>query len=255
MRLATSEYGSGFPLLVMHGLFGSRDNWHTIATRLSDLRRVITIDLPNHGESPHGDEFDYDVMVDAVVDTASALGTEGFDLLGHSMGGKAAMRLAERRPDLVSRLVVVDIAPVDYPEHSHANIIKAMRDTDLSRVSSRRDADAQMKAAVPNGAVRAFLLKNLVKSGDNYSWRLNIDAIESNYEALRGYPDDADVCETPALFVAGSRSDYIGSREREVIRRLFPRSEVQDMDGAGHWLHAERQDEFVDRVRRFLEDA
>lgn len=253
MVLAVSEFGEGRALLVLHGLFGSRDNWHTVATRLSDARHVVTVDLPNHGDSPHADSFDYDVMAQAVGDTAERLGLRQFDLLGHSMGGKAAMRYAQRYPTRVSSLVVADIAPVDYPSHSHADIIAGMRGVRLEDVSSRRDADAQMAEHIPNRAIRSFLLKNLVRSDGRYSWRLNIDAIESNYREIRGYPADGEPYDGPSLFIAGERSDYIGGREREAIAAEFPAAEVETISGAGHWLHAERQDEFVHLVRGFLQ--
>jgi esterase len=252
MRLETSEYGSGDPLVILHGLFGSRDNWHTVATRLADVRRVLTMDLPNHGESPHIDRFDYDLMAEAVRDTLAHFGVEECEMLGHSMGGKAAMRFAQLYPDRLSRLIVADIAPVDYPSHSHVGILKAMRNVDLHSVGSRRDADEQMKHEIPNKAIRAFLLKNLVKSDGGYSWRLNIDAIEASYEKLRGFPSEGDRFAGPCLFLGGERSDYIGSAERDAISSIFPSAEVQVIEGAGHWLHAEKQDEFVARVRDFL---
>lgn len=254
MVLAVSEFGDGRPLVILHGLFGSRDNWHTIANRLADIRRVVTVDLPNHGDSPHIDAFDYDVMAQAVRDTAERLELEGLDLMGHSMGGKAAMRFAQRFPEHVSSLVIVDIAPIDYPTHSHAEIIAGMRAVRLHEVDSRRDADVQMAERIPNKAIRSFLLKNLVRTNDRYAWRLNIDAIESNYQAIRGYPKDGKPFEGRSLFIAGERSDYINARAREAIVALVPNAEVSTISGAGHWLHSERQDEFVDRLRKFLQE-
>lgn len=255
MRPATSEYGEGRPLIILHGLFGSRDNWHTVATRLADIRRVITVDLPNHGESPHTTRFDYDSMAAAVAETLDGLSIRDCDLMGHSLGGKAAMRFAQHHAERLGALIVVDIAPVDYPHHSHANIIEALRSVDPTTVSSRRDADEQMARSIGSRAIRAFLLKNLVKANDEYAWRLNIDAIESNYTAIRSFPSDRIRYEGPCLFLRGDRSDYVGEREKTVIEAMFPRADVRTIRGAGHWLHAEKQDEFVREVRDFLQNS
>jgi pimeloyl-ACP methyl ester carboxylesterase len=164
------------------------------------------------------------------------------------------MRFAQRFSEHVSSLVIADIAPIDYPTHSHAEIIAGMRAVRLQEVSSRRDADAQMAERIPNRAIRSFLLKNLVRTNDQYSWRLNIDAIESNYQEIRGYPEDGEPFDGPSFFIAGERSDYIDERAREAIAALAPNAGVSTISGAGHWLHAERQDEFVRRVREFLQE-
>jgi len=253
LSLNAVEYGSGPPLAILHGLFGAGRNWAAIAQRLAERRRVIALDLRNHGASPWADSMNYAEMAEDVRHTLHALGHRRFALLGHSMGGKVAMIAALLHGDEVERLVVADIAPVAYPPR-HLGHVKAMRGLDLAGLSRRSEADARLAAAVPDPTERAFLLQNLVFNGPEARWRLNFAAIEGEMPALAGFPPmAADAAyDGPALFVAGGRSDYLRPEHEPEIRRLFPNAPIERIADSGHWLHAERPKDFLDLVEPFL---
>ena len=253
IRLAAVEYGSGPVLAILHGLFGSARNWDSISRRLAAKRRVVAFDLRNHGASDWADDMDYRAMAEDIRAALHARGHDRYALLGHSMGGKAAMIAALCHSDEVERLVVVDIAPVEYAAH-HLGFVRAMRDLDLSTVTRRGEADARLAADVPDAAERGFLLQNLVFENGRPRWRLNLDAIERDMPALVGFPriDPGTVYPGPALFVAGKRSEYVRADSEPAIRRLFPVAEIRHIENAGHWLHAEQPDAFVAIVEPFL---
>ncbi|MFW5654845.1 MAG: alpha/beta fold hydrolase [Roseicyclus sp.] len=249
--LHTMTYGDDAtapPILIAHGLFGSARNWGVIARRLAAGRRVLAVDMRNHGDSPWEERHGY---ADLAGDLGEVIAAHGgvADVLGHSMGGKAAMALALGHPDSVRRLVVADIAPVAYG-HTQRHLIDAMRAVDLSAVATRRDADAQLRAAVPEESVRAFLLQSLDVSARR--WRMNLDALSAEMPAILGWPDPPGRFDGPALFLSGAASDYVLPDHRPEIRRLFPNAKFAKIPGAGHWLHAEKPREFEAAVRAFL---
>ena len=256
LRLAAVEYGNGPVLAILHGLFGAGRNWATIAQRLAARRRVIALDLRNHGASPWAEAMDYDQMADDVRATLQALGHRRFGLIGHSMGGKAAMMAALRHAEDVERLVVVDIAPVAYPPR-HLEHVQAMQALDIGRLTRRSEADAQLAAAVADPAERAFLLQNLVLNDGPPRWRLNLAAIERQMTLLAGFPavPQGAVYRGPALFVAGGRSNYLLPAHEADIRGLFPQARIARIPDAGHWLHAEQPQAFLDLVEPFLAAA
>lgn len=238
-------------LLIAHGLFGSARNWGAIARRLAEDRQVIAVDMRNHGESPRASSQTYPEMA---ADLAEVIRAEGApcDVMGHSMGGKAAMVLALTQGALVNRLVVADIAPVAYG-HSHAGLITAMRGLDLRRLDSRGEADRRLAASVPDAGVRAFLLQSLDLAADPPRWRLGLDVLEAAMDGLTGWPEVAGRFDGPTLFLAGALSDYVRPEHRATILRLFPNARQAKIPGAGHWLHAERPREFEAAVRAFLD--
>lgn len=240
------------PLLIVHGLFGSARNWGAIAKRLSADRPVIAVDMRNHGQSPFLPSHGYPELAADLAQTIAAQGGP-MDVLGHSMGGKAAMLLALTRPELVARLVVADIAPVAYG-HSQNRLIAAMRGLDLAGLAERREADRRLAAAVPDDGTRAFLLQSLDLKADPPRWRLNLAVLEAEMERITGWPDTAGLAPFggPALFLAGADSDYVRPEHRPRIRALFPRAVIARIPGAGHWLHAEKPREFEAAVRAFL---
>ena len=240
--------GEGPPLVVAHGLFGSGRNWGAIAKRLSDVRRVVSVDMRNHGDSERSDDHSYAAQAHDLAEVIEAEGGRA-DVLGHSMGGKAAMVLALTRPEVVASLVVVDIAPRTYG-HSQRPMIEAMRSVDLRAVERRSDADAQLAEAVPDRAVRAFLLQSLDVA--EHRWRLNLDALDSAMDDLVGWPAVEGRYDSPALFVRGGASDYVTEEDRPAIGRLFPEARIETLPGAGHWLHAERPRELEAALRAFL---
>lgn len=253
MKLSFTAFGDGPPLMILHGLFGSGRNWSSIAKKLAENRRVLVADLRNHGDSPWDDDMNYAVMADDVLRLIEAEGLETPVILGHSMGGKVAMLAALMKPDAVGALVVADIAPVAYG-HSHDSYIDAMRAIDLSKVTRRGDADAALADAVSEAGLRGFLLHNLVFDEQGARWRLNLDAIAKNMEALTDFPVPPanEFFSGPSLFVVGANSDYVQPAHHAAIREYFPAASILVLAGAGHWLHAEKPAEFIETVVEFL---
>ena len=255
--LTTTRHGSPTetpPLLIAHGLFGSTRNWGAIAKRMSDSREVLAVDMRNHAGSFWADQHDYPALA---ADLAQVIEAEGhpMDVLGHSMGGKAAMMLALTRPDLVNRLVIADIAPVAYA-HSQNHLISAMRDLDLSGLDSRTEADSRLAMQIDTPQVRAFLLQSLDLKSQPPRWRLNLDVLESEMDTITGWPSDIAQSlppfQGPVLFLSGALSDYVQPEARATIRSLFPQARMAKLPGAGHWLHAEKPREFEATLRVFL---
>ncbi len=239
------------PLVIAHGLFGTGRNWGVIARRLSDRREVIAVDMRNHGESPWTATHSY---FDLAADLAEVIRSFGspVDLLGHSMGGKAAMTLALTQGELIRRLVVADIAPVAY-QHDQARHIEAMRALDLTGLKGRGDADRRFAALVPDDSLRAFFLQSLDLRSDPPRWRLNFDTLEAEMPKIVGWPDPPGQFGGPTLFLTGADSHYVKPEDRARILSLFPRARFAKLPGAGHWLHAEKPREFEETVRVFLE--
>lgn len=241
-------------LLIAHGLFGSARNWGAIAKRMSDTRAVLAVDMRNHADSLWNDRHDYPAMAG---DLAKVIEAEGqpMAVLGHSMGGKAAMLLALTRPELVNRLVVADIAPLAYG-HSHKHLIDAMNALDLTDLTSRSEADRRLSHAIDDAQVRAFLLQSLDLKAQPPRWRLNLEVLERAMDTITGWPEDAVRALPPypgaALFLSGAQSDYIRAEARPLIRALFPSARMAKIPGAGHWLHAEKPREFEAALRAFL---
>jgi pimeloyl-ACP methyl ester carboxylesterase len=234
-------------LLIAHGLFGSARNWGVIAKRLSDQFHVIVVDMRNHGESPRGNTQSYFDMAEDLAEVLDHVGPA--HVLGHSMGGKAAMVLALTRPERLNTLIVADIAPVGYG-HTQTHLIDAMRQIDLTQVNTRGDADRQLSAFVQEEGVRAFLLQSLdVKAR---AWRLNFDVLEADMPLIIGFPETEAEFDGATLFLSGAASDYVLPEHRDMIRGLFPSAQFAKLPKAGHWLHAERPREFEAAVRVFL---
>ena len=247
--LATQTYssdGEGNPLLIAHGLYGSARNWGVIAKRLSGARAVKAVDMRNHGESAWQDSQSY---ADMAGDLAEVIGTGRMDVLGHSMGGKAAMMLALTHPEKVGKLIVADIAPVAY-DHTQMPMIDAMRAIDLSKVDKRSDADRQMAEHVDDPGVRAFLLQSLDVAGKR--WRLNLDVLAAEMDGIVGFPEIDAQFEGRTFFLSGAKSDYVLRDHREMIKTLFPNAVFAKIPEAGHWLHAEKPREFEAAIEAFL---
>lgn len=238
------------PLLIAHGLFGSARNWGVIARRLSDRREVLAVDMRNHGDSPR---FPTQSYADMAADLAGVIAAHGgrADVLGHSMGGKAAMMLALTEVAMVNRLVVADIAPVAY-SHDQTRHITALRALDLSGLTSRAEADKRLAAAVTDPALRAFFLQSLDLRATPPRWRINLDVLEAEMPKIIGWPQVAGRFDGPTLFLSGALSHYVLPDYRDAIRTLFPAARFAKLPGAGHWLHAEKPRAFEETVRVFL---
>ncbi|MGZ9812215.1 alpha/beta fold hydrolase [Pseudoroseicyclus sp. H15] len=245
--LSISSHGTGgVPLIIAHGLYGSGRNWNVIGKRLSDRGQVILPDMRNHGQSPWADSHGYADMAADLGELIEAHGGQA-DVLGHSMGGKAAMVLALSRPELVRRLVVADIAPVSYG-HSQIHVIEAARKLDLAALQSRAEAQEALELDAANAA---FLLQSLDMKEKR--WRLNLDVLEREMPRIVGFPEVEGQFEGPALFLSGGESDYVKPEHRERIKALFPAAKFAKIPGAGHWLHAEKPRETEAAVRAFLD--
>ncbi len=250
LPLAHRRQSSGPPVVLLHGLFGSGRNWVGIANALADRFEVVLPDLRNHGASPWDDDCSYPAQAGDVLALLDSLGLDRVRLVGHSMGGKAAIVLALTAPGRVERLVVADVAPVAYPPVLEA-YVRAMRAVDLGRVTRRADADAALAPAVPEAGIRAFLLQNLEQREGRFVWRLNLGALGPGIATVSGFPDmaGAEPYPGPTRVIRGGRSTYVLPEHRPAIGRLLPAAEIVTVEGAGHWLHAERPQAFLDLLR------
>jgi len=255
MQLHYKSYGHGTPLILLHGLFGSADNWHGIATRLADQFHVVVPDLRNHGQSPHSDEINYPVMAGDVVELLATLGWTSANILGHSMGGKVAMQLALTRPELVQKLIVADMSPRAYTP-LHNEIIAALNSLDVASFATRTEIEAALAGPIPSLNLRRFLLKSLGRAADGtFEWKINLSGLARGYPNLRAAVTGPQPYTGPTLFIRGSKSEYIRATGEPAILELFPHSRVTTIADAGHWLHADNPEEFTCRVREFLSGA
>lgn len=255
MQLHFKEYGQGRGVVLLHGLFGSSDNWHFIAMRLAQQFHVFSLDLRNHGQSPHSDEMNYPVMADDVAEFLDAHHLDNADVLGHSLGGKVAMQLALNHPARVGKLIVADMAPRVYPPE-HAKILSTLRALDLKAFHSRRQIEETLAPGIPDLIVRRFLLKNLAQdAGGSFRWKMNLQGLFENYPHLCEAVTGTNPFAKPALFLRGEKSSYISNADIPEIRRLFPQSEIQTIPSAGHWVHADAPEAFAQRVLKFVSSA
>jgi len=266
MKLYTQRLGKGFPVIILHGLYGSGDNWLTIARSLSDRFEVILVDQRNHGRSPHAGQHNYQALADDLLELMDDGHLNQAVIIGHSMGGKAAMWFAARHPDRVARLIIADIGPGTYPdnpsENSHSSFhrraLESMLAIDFESVSGLGDIDRQLGERLPDKRLRQFLLKNIEKNEESgFYWRLNVPALLNNIDnlsaGLESFIEAGRVInEFPVLFIRGENSDFIGEPDRVMIHRLFPESRLVTIKNAGHWLHAEQPDVFISLVIGFL---
>ena len=250
MKLHFREVGEGKPFVILHGLFGNSDNWQTHGKRLSEYYRVIMVDLRNHGHSPWSDDFSYDLIVEDLKELFDSLSLQNVILLGHSMGGKAAMRFAQTYPSFLEKLIIADMGVKSYKPH-HQNILEAINTLDLSAITTRSEADKHMEQYVPGYGERQFLLKNIywIEKGKT-AWRMNHKVLEREMEEiLSEIPEEECFVET--LFVTGANSRYVLDEDHSQIENIFPDSEFVQIENAGHWLHADQPDLFLDAVLGF----
>ena len=252
MELFYREFGQGNPVIILHGLFGFSDNWQTIAKSLADHHLVITPDLRNHGRSPHVPGHSYPEMADDLKTFMEAHWVFSAALVGHSMGGKAAMQLALSHPDLVERLVVVDIAP-GRAEDNHSSIFDALLDMDLSKMKSRQEAETYLSERIADVGTRQFLLKNITRESDgSYTWKMNLPVLRRHFNDILAPVESADPFDKPVLFIRGSRSNYIKDADFPLIKTLFPQAEIVTVEDAGHWVHADKPAELLLLLKQFL---
>lgn len=253
--LHSETLGQGPDLIILHGLFGSGDNWRSIGKSLAERYRVHLLDLPNHGRSPWTDDLSYAALADNVIHWLDHQGIERYYLMGHSMGGKVAMQMAlAEHGASIDKLVIVDIAPRAYQGH-HGDIFQALNQVDLSRHKDRRSVDEALKDGIESTGIRQFILKSLYRKDDGQlAWRFNLDVLQSQYDRIAGAPDFKQPYQSPTLFIKGMDSNYITRDDQAAIMERFPKAEAKLIEGAGHWPHAEKPSAFLKILDGFLRD-
>ncbi len=254
MKLFYKKYGdAGDPVFILHGVFGMLDNWHNIARKLSADYTVYTVDQRNHGHSPHAPSMLYEEMADDLAELLNALQISSAHILGHSMGGKTAMKFAAMHPDKVRSLIVADIAPRAY-KGGHIELMDALDSIDFSKVERRSDADEQLSRFIEDQNIRSFLLKNLyLMETGIYGYRMNLPAIRNNYEHIIDSVHLAWPFSGPALFLKGEYSGYVRKDDEEEIISYFPDAQFITIPTSGHWIHAENPGAFLTALRNFLD--
>lgn len=252
MKLFRQIFGEGHPLIVIHGLLGASGNWQTLAKNHFGLFfKTVSIDLRNHGKSPHADNGSYADMSSDLIELMDDEGISRAHILGHSMGGKLAMYFALNHPERVDKLIIADIAPRSYPR-SHDYIFNAFHQVNLSEMTTRAEVEKAMAPSIQNVGVLQFLLKNLTRRDLRFEWAMNLRAIERTYEELLSEIEAWEVFDGETLFVRGANSHYIADADLPSIRALFPFATLETIPNAGHWLHAEAPEAFSDICLKFL---
>lgn len=254
MKLYYREIGTGKPLIVLHGLLGSGENWKTIMKGLEKQYRIFLLDQRNHGNSPFADSMSYSAMADDVLEFVEEKGLESVILLGHSMGGKTAMEFALRYPEKAAGLIVVDIAPRAYSP-TLRKVLERLHEIDVAALSKRSEAEEKLKPVVPERRVRLFLLKNLKRnSSGGFYWKVNLDVLTKEYrEVWKGLQKENRTYHGPVLFIRGEKSSYIQDDDAPLIKSFFPRAVTRTIPDAGHWLHAEATEMFLTEITQFLQ--
>ena len=255
MQLNHKKYGeAGGHLVILHGLFGMLDNWHTLATQLGAQYQVWLVDQRNHGKSPHADDFNYHILSQDLAEFFAQHGIEKAHIIGHSMGGKTAMQFAFDYPEKVGKLIVVDIAPRAYGAH-HNEIIEALQELDLKNLTKRSEVEEKLAERIPEEDTRLFLLKNLMRETEGFRWKMNLASLAKNYPLINGPVDQDKIFEGPALFMRGGRSNYITVEDEKEILWQFPKAEFVTVPNIGHWIHAEAPQAFLEIAIKFLQAA
>ena len=252
MKLHFKKFGSGPPLIILHGVFGSSDNWKTLANHLMSTFEVYLVDQRNHGLSPHSDDFNYQVMTDDLKELLHDEKIEKCILLGHSMGGKTAMNFAVQYPEKIIKLIIVDIAPKGYPPH-HENILKGVHSLTLHEINTRKEADDLLSVTINNAGIRQFILKNLSRNPEGlFYWKINWKAIEDNMEAIGAPLSSYAVFPGEVLFIRGAQSDYILNEDEPLLKKHFPDADLMTIQKAGHWVHAEQPAQLLALINQFI---
>lgn len=254
MKLFCRKYGQGQPLIILHGLFGQSDNWNTLGKKISEKKfEVYLVDQRNHGLSPHSEEWNYAAMSNDILELTEANTLKKVILLGHSMGGKSAMHFAAHYDEKIFKLIVVDVAPKQYPP-APDGVIEALQSVDFDWVKSRKEVEAQLSRFISDFSTKQFLLKNLYRTaGNKLAWRFNLKVIANNIKKMSENCNmDGQPCGVPALFVRGENSKYILDSDFMLVKKKFPNAKLKTIAGAGHWVHADKPEEFFETVMHFI---
>lgn len=254
MKLNFKKSGQGEPLIILHGLFGSADNWFSIAKELEKDFTLYLVDQRNHGDSPHSDDWNYQVMAEDLKELMDDEGLDSAYIMGHSMGGKTVMTFAMNYPAKVKKMIVADIAPRFYPLH-HQRILEGLNAIPMGQLKSRKEADDILAKYINIPGIRQFLLKSLGRDENGkFIWKINLPVITEKIANVGEELKSGTPFEKPTLFMGGANSDYITEKDKEEIERLFPNSHVIYIKDAGHWLHAEQPAAVIETVKAFLKD-
>ena len=252
MKLHFKKFGSGPPLIILHGVFGSSDNWKTLANHLMITFEVYLVDQRNHGLSPHSDDLNYQVMTDDLKELLHNAQIEKCCLLGHSMGGKTAMNFAVQYPEKIMKLIIVDIAPKRYPPH-HQNILQGVHSLKINEINTRKEADDLLSTTINNSGIRQFILKNLSRNPEGlFYWKINWKAIEDNIQAIGAPLLSHDLFTGEVLFIRGAQSDYILNEDEPLLKKHFPNAVLMTIQKAGHWVHAEQPAQLLALINQFI---
>ena len=252
MKLHFKKFGSGPPLIILHGVFGSSDNWKTLANHLMITFEVYLVDQRNHGLSPHSDDLNYQVMTDDLKELLHNEQIEKCCLLGHSMGGKTAMNFAVQYPEKIIKLIIVDIAPKRYPPH-HQNILQGVHSLKINEINTRKEADDLLSTTINNSGIRQFILKNLSRNPEGlFYWKINWKAIEDNIQAIGAPLLSHDLFTGEVLFIRGAQSDYILNEDEPLLKKHFPNAVLMTIQKAGHWVHAEQPAQLLALINQFI---
>lgn len=255
MELNFKMYGEGDPVIILHGLFGSLDNWVSFGKQMGETYMTYLVDQRDHGKSPHTDTFNYEILAEDLRNFMEQHWIHTGHVIGHSMGGKTAMRFALENGDMVDKLIVLDMAPKQYA-HRHDTVFEAMKAVDLEALEYRKDAHSTLMEKL-NGdtATAAFLLKNIKRDKeDGFSWKMNVDLLHREYANIVEPIPTGEVFEGEVLFIRGSRSSYITDDEIPLILELFPNARVETLEDAGHWVHADQPTKLLEMIKSFLEE-
>ena len=252
MELNFKTLGQGEPVIILHGLFGMLDNWQTIGKQLAEHHTVYLVDQRNHGRSPHLPDFDYSLLAEDLRQFMEAQWIHRAHIVGHSMGGKTAMQFALDNPDMVDKLVVVDIAPIAY-KGGHQKIFEALFSVDLDHLEDRKQATQKLSEKIDEPGVRQFLLKNLSRKKEGgYRWKMNLESLYKNYQQILGPLEAYAPYEDPVLFIRGAQSNYIEDATKEDIEALFPAYQLETIPDAGHWVHADSPKALLSLLTNYL---
>jgi len=264
MKLFYRSYGDGPPLIILHGLYGSSDNWTSIAKMAAENYTVYLPDMRNHGQSPHSETMDYEAMRDDIYELADRLKIERFFLAGHSMGGKAAISFALKWPERLNGLLIADISPFENAVSGHKaymqhkSILQAILSVDPGKIHSRAEAEAELKKMISSARIRGFILKNLQRNEDNnFTWKINASSLLNNLERIMEGIDRSinhQISGFPVIFLKGSESDYLTPDDYPDILKVFPAAEIIEIENAGHWLHADQPEAVAVNLRRLSFD-
>jgi pimeloyl-ACP methyl ester carboxylesterase len=255
MKLFYREYGTGDPLIILHGIFGVSDNWVSFARTMAERFHVFIPDQRNHGQSPHDPTFNYFALCADLQEFIETHDLEDPIILGHSMGGKVAMHFALENPDMLKALIVADISMRHYNRrYRHLNMIDAMMAVNFDNAETREDVESQLLDKIPDKRIRLFAMKNLYRRerSEQFAWRLNLEAINLNMDEVFKGIESGNLFDKPTLFIRGGASDYVSYEDFDQIYRNFPKADIKTIEAAGHWLHAEKPEEFLKMVDDFI---